>query len=131
MSLSMSTFAGISCYTFILCLILGAAEYFMRLCTERGWGSHLPDFIVLMAVWAGYVWLSNLFSSRIIHFDEYDMINLSAIALVCVSVVLFRGKMKIHFIPELFLNACGSQFCPAQVLPAYRLYLQICGFFLC
>jgi len=99
MSLSMSTVAEISCYAFILCLILGVMEYFSSLIDKRGWGAHLPDFILLMAVWAGYVWLSNLFSSRIIHVDEYDVINLLAIALVCVSVLLFGGNNDHSFHP--------------------------------
>jgi len=95
----MSTFADISCYAFILCLTLGVVEYFMRLIDNRGWGTHLPEFILLMAVWTGYVWLSNLFSSRIIHVDEYDIINLLAIALVCVSVPLFGGRNDNSFHP--------------------------------
>jgi hypothetical protein len=99
MSLSMSTFAEISCYAFILCLILGVMEYFSRLIDKRGWRTHLPDFILLMAVWAGYVWLSNLFSSRIIHVDEYDVINLSAIALVCIFVRLFGANNDHSFHP--------------------------------
>jgi hypothetical protein len=99
MSLSMSTFAEISCYAFILCLILGVVEYFVRSGDRRGWGAHLPGFILLTAVWAGYVWLSNLFSSRIIHVDEYDVINLLAIALVCVSVLLFGGNNDNSFHP--------------------------------
>lgn len=99
MSLSMSTVAEISCYAFILCLILGVMEYFSRLIDKQGWGAHLPDFILLLAVWAGYVWLSNLFSSRIIQIDEYDVINLSAIALVCVSVLLFGGNNDHSFHP--------------------------------
>jgi hypothetical protein len=74
-------------------------EYFSRLIDKRGWRPHLPDFILLMSVWAGYVWLSNLFSSRIIHFDECDAINLSAIFLVCLSVVLFGGKTDHLFHP--------------------------------
>jgi hypothetical protein len=99
MSLPMSTFAEISCYAFILCLILGVMEYFMRLIDSREWGTHFPEFILLMAVWAGYVWLSNVFSSRIISVDEYDVINLSAIALVCVSVRLFGGRDDNSFHP--------------------------------
>jgi hypothetical protein len=95
----MSTFAEISFYAIILCLFLGVAEYFMRLGDKRGWGANLPDFILLMTVWAGYVWLSNLFSSRIIHVDEYDVINLLAIALVCVSVLLFGGNNGNSFHP--------------------------------
>jgi len=95
----MSTVAEISCYAFILCLILGVMEYFSRLIDKRGWRTHLPDSILLMAIWAGYVWLSNLFSSRIIHVDEYDVINLLAIALVCVSVLLFGGNNDHSFHP--------------------------------
>ncbi len=92
MSPSMSTFLELSCYTLILCLILGIAEWFTKLFDERGWRTHLSDFILLMVVWAGYVWLSNLFGSRIIHLDEYDIINMLAIALVVVSVLLFGVK---------------------------------------
>ena len=62
-------------------------------------GEALPDFILLMAAWVGYVWLSNLFSSRVIYFDEFDAINLSAIFLVCLSVVLFGGKSDHSFHP--------------------------------
>ncbi len=99
MSFSMSTFAEISCYAFILCLVLGAMQYCMKLFDQGEWRTHLHDFILLMAVWAGYVWLSNLFSSRIIHVDEYDIVNLLAIALVCVSVLLFGGNNDNSFHP--------------------------------
>ncbi len=92
MSPSMSIFLELSCYTLILCLILGITEWFAKLIDERGWRTHLSDFVLLMVVWAGYVWLSNLFSSRIIHLDEYDIINMLAIALVVVSVLLFGVK---------------------------------------
>jgi hypothetical protein len=88
----MSTLAEISGIPFILCLILGVAKHFATLFNKREWGGHLPDFIELMAMWAGYVFLSNLFSSRIIHIDENDAINLLAISLVCLSVVVFRRK---------------------------------------
>jgi len=99
MSFSMSTFAEISCYAFILCLVLGAMEYFTRLFDKKGWRTDLPDFVLLLAVWAGYVWLSNLFSTRTIQVDEYDIINLLAIALVCVSVLLFGGRNDDSFYP--------------------------------
>lgn len=95
----MSTLAEISGYSFMLCLILGAAKHFVTVFNERGWGGHLPDFIELMVMWAGYVWLSNLFSSRIIYLDECDAINLLAIFLVCLSVVLFRRKDDHSFHP--------------------------------
>ena len=45
-----------------------------------------------MVMWAVYVWLSNLFDSRITCLDESDAINLLAIFLVCLSVTLFGGK---------------------------------------
>jgi len=67
--------------------------------SEREWSTHLPDFIELMVMWAVYVWLSNLFSSRIFHIDESDAINLLAIFLVCLSVALFRGKDDQAFYP--------------------------------
>jgi hypothetical protein len=95
----LSTLAEISGYPLILCLILGVANHFAALIDEREWGGHLPDFIELMAMWAGYVWLSNLFSSRIINLDECDTINLLAIFLVCLSVILFRGKDDHPFHP--------------------------------
>jgi hypothetical protein len=88
----MSMLAEISGIPFILCLILGVAKHFGTLLNEREWGGHLPDFIELLVMWVGYVWLTNLFSSRIICLDECDVINLLAIFLVCISVVLFGGK---------------------------------------
>jgi len=99
MSFSMSTFAELSYDTFLLCLIFGFVEFFMKMSDKKEWGTHLPDFLLLMAVWTGYVWLSNLFSSRIIHVDEYDIINLLAIALVCVYVPLFGGRNDNSFHP--------------------------------
>ena len=99
MSAFMSTLAEISGYPLILCLILGVAKYFVTLFDEQEWGWHLPDFIGLMVMWVGYVWLSNLFSSRITHLDEGDAINLMAIFLVCISVVLFRGGDDHSFHP--------------------------------
>jgi hypothetical protein len=95
----MSTLAEISGIPFLLCLILGAAKHFVTLFNEQEWGGHLPDFIELLLMWAGHVWLSNLFSSRIIHIDEGDAINLLAIFLVCLSVALFRGKDDQAFHP--------------------------------
>jgi hypothetical protein len=95
----LSTLAEISGYPLILCLILGVANHFAALIDEREWGEYLPYFIELMAMWAGYVWLSNLFSSRIIYLDECDTINLLAIFLVCLSVILFRGKDDHPFHP--------------------------------
>jgi hypothetical protein len=95
----MSTLAEISGIPFILCLILGAAKHFAMSFSEREWSTHLPDFIELMVMWAVYVWLSNLFSSRIFHIDESDAINLLAIFLVCLSVALFRGKDDQAFYP--------------------------------
>jgi hypothetical protein len=95
----LSTLAEISGYPLILCLILGAAKQFVTLFNEREWGMHLPDFIELLLMWAGYVWLSNLLNSRIIYLDECDAINLLAIFLVCLSVVLFRGKDDRPFHP--------------------------------
>ena len=87
----MCTLAEISGIPFILCLILGVAKHFATLFIEREWGGHLPDFMELLVMWAGYVWLSNLFSSRIIYIDESDAINLTALSLVGLSVALFRG----------------------------------------
>ena len=95
----MSTLAEISGYPFILCLILGVAKHFAMSFSEREWSTHLPDFIELMVMWAVYVWLSNLFDSRITFLDESDVINLQAIFLVCLSVVLFRGKDDQAFHP--------------------------------
>jgi hypothetical protein len=95
----MSTLAEISGYPLILCLILGVANHFAARIDEREWSERLPDFIQLMAMWLVYVWLSNVFSSRIIYFDECDAINLSAILLVCLSVVLFRGRDDHPFHP--------------------------------
>jgi hypothetical protein len=95
----MSTLAEISVYPFILCLILGVAKHVVALFNGREWSGHLPDFIELMAMWVGYVWLSNLFSSRITCLDESDAINLLAIFLVCLSVVLFGGKDDQAFHP--------------------------------
>jgi hypothetical protein len=95
----MSTLAEMSGIPFILLLILGVAKHFAPLFSEREWSIHLPDFIELMAMWVGYVWLSNLFSSRITHLDEGDAINLMAIFLVCISVVLFRGGDDHSFHP--------------------------------
>ena len=95
----MSTLAEISGYPFILCLILGVAKHFAMSFSEREWSMHLPDFIELMVMWAVYVWLSNLFSSRCIHIDENDAVNLLAIFLVCLSVALFRGKDDQAFHP--------------------------------
>jgi hypothetical protein len=95
----LSTLAEISCYSIILCLLLGLVKRFGTLFNERTWGGYLPDFIELMLMWAVYVWLSNLFSSRIIYLDECDAINLLAIFLVCLSVVLFRGKDDHSFHP--------------------------------
>ena len=40
MSSLMSTFAEISCYAFMLCLILGVMEYFSRVIDKKGWGKH-------------------------------------------------------------------------------------------
>ena len=88
----MSTLAEISCYSIILCLLLGVVKRFGTLFNEWKWGGHLPDFIELMLMWAVYVWLSNLFGSRITYLDESDAINLLAIFLVCLSVALFGGK---------------------------------------
>jgi len=95
----MSTLAEISGYPFILCLILGVAKHFAALINEREWSAHLPDFIELMVMWAVYVWLSNLFDSRITFLDESDAINLLAIFLVCLSVALFTGKDDQAFHP--------------------------------
>jgi hypothetical protein len=95
----LSTLAEISGYPLILCLILGVAHHYATLIEEREWGEHLPDFIELMVMWTGYVWLSNLFSSRITYLDENDAINLMALFLVCLSVVLFRGKDDHSFHP--------------------------------
>jgi len=53
----MSTLAEISGYPLILCLILGVAKYFVTLFDEQEWGWHLPDFIGLMAMCVGYVWI--------------------------------------------------------------------------
>lgn len=88
----MSTLAEISGIPFLLCLMLGVAKHFVTLFSGREWSAHLPDFIELMVMWAVYVWLSNLFSSRTACLDESDAINLLAIFLVCLSVVLFGGK---------------------------------------
>jgi hypothetical protein len=88
----MSTLAEISGIPFILCLILGVAKHFVTLFRGREWGRLMPDFIELMVMWALYVWLSNLFDSRITCLDDSDAINLLAIFLVCLSVVLFGGK---------------------------------------
>ena len=88
----MSTLAEMSGIPFILCLILGVAKHFAAQFSEREWATHLPDFIELMVMWAVYVWLSNLFDSRITCLDESDAINLLAIFLVCLSVTLFGGK---------------------------------------
>ena len=88
----MSTLAEISGIPFILCLILGVAKHYVTLFSEREWSVHLPDFIELMGMWMVYVWLSNVFGSRITFLDESDAINLLAILLICISVVLFGGK---------------------------------------
>ena len=88
----MSTLAEISCYPFILCLVLGVAKHFVTRFNERDLSVHLPDFIDLLAMWVGYMWLSNLFGRRAPCLDDCDVINLLAIFLVCLSVVLFRGK---------------------------------------
>jgi hypothetical protein len=88
----MSTLAEISCYSIILCLLLGVVKRFGTLFNEQKWGGHLHDFIELMLMWAVYVRLSNLFDSRITSLDESDALNLMAIFLVCLSVVLFRGE---------------------------------------
>lgn len=88
----MNTLAEISCYSIILCLLLGVVKRFGTLFNEWKWGGHLADFIELMVMWAVYVWLSNLFDSRITYLDESDAINLLAILLVCISVALFGGK---------------------------------------
>jgi|GEM_PF-1007321 len=95
----MSTLAEISGIPFILCLILGVAKHFATLFSGREWSAHLPDFIELMVMWALYVWLSNLLGSRISLLDESDAINLLSIFLVCLSVVLFRGKDDHTFHP--------------------------------
>lgn len=95
----MSTLAEISCYSIILCLLLGVVKRFGMLFNEWKWGGHLPDFIELMVMWAVYVWLSNLFDSRITYLDESDAINLLAIFLVCISVVLFGGKNDHSILP--------------------------------
>jgi hypothetical protein len=95
----MSTLAEISGIPFLLCLMLGVAKHFVTQFSEREWSAHLPDFMELLTMWAGYVWLSNLFSSRIIYLDECDAINLLAIFLVCLSVALFRGKDDQAFHP--------------------------------
>ena len=88
----MSALAEMSGIPFILCLILGVAKHFAAQFSAREWSAHLPDFIELMVMWAVYVWLSNLFDSRITCLDESDAINLLAIFLVCLSVTLFGGK---------------------------------------
>ncbi|MGE5844825.1 MAG: hypothetical protein ACM32K_07970, partial [Syntrophaceae bacterium] len=85
----MSTLAEISCYSIILCLLLGVVKRFGTFFNEWKWGGHLTDFVELMVMWAVYVWLSNLFDSRITYLDESDAINLLAIFLVCISVALF------------------------------------------
>jgi len=95
----MSMLAEISCYSIILCLLLGVVKRFGTLFNEWKWGGHLPDFIELMLMWAVYVWLSNLFGSRITYLDESDVLNLLAIFLVCLSVALFRGKDDQAFHP--------------------------------
>ena len=88
----MSTLAEMSGIPFILFLILGVAKHYVTLFSEREWSVHLPDFIELMGMWMVYVWLSNVFGSRITFLDESDAINLMAILLICISVVLFGGK---------------------------------------
>ena len=95
----MSTLAEISGLPFILCLIPGVAKHFVTLFNDRGWDGHFTDFIEWMVMWAGYVWLSNVFSKRIICIDESAVINLMAIFLVCLSVALFRGKDDQAFHP--------------------------------
>jgi hypothetical protein len=95
----MSTLAEISGIPFLLCLILGVAKHFVAQFGAREWSAHLPDFIELMVMWAVYVWLSNLFGNRVTCLDESDAINLLSIFLVCLSVVLFRGKDDHTFHP--------------------------------
>ena len=95
----MSTLAEISCYSIILCLLLGVVKRFGTLFNEWKWSGHLPDFIELLVMWAVYVWLSNLFDSRITYLDESDAINLLAIFLVCISVALFGGKNDHSILP--------------------------------
>ncbi len=95
----MSTLAEISCYSIILCLLLGGVKRFGTLFNEWKWDGHLTDFIELMVMWAVYVWLSNLFDSRITYLDESDAINLLAIFLVCLSVALFGGKNDHSILP--------------------------------
>jgi len=95
----MSTLAEISGIPFLLCLILGVAKHIVTQLSEWERSTHLPDFIELMVMWAVYVWLSNLFGSRVTCFDESDAINLLSIFLVCLSVVLFGGKDDHTFHP--------------------------------
>ncbi|MGE5799899.1 MAG: hypothetical protein ACM337_06185 [Syntrophaceae bacterium] len=95
----MSTLAEISCYSIILCLLLGVVKRFGTFFNEWKWGGHLTDFVELMVMWAVYVWLSNLFDSRITYLDESDAINLLAIFLVCISVALFGGKNDHSILP--------------------------------
>ncbi len=95
----MSTLAEISGIPFILFLILGVVKHFATLFSEREWSVHLPDFIELMGMWMVYVWLSNVFGSRITFLDESDAINLLAILLIGISVVLFGGKDDHSFDP--------------------------------
>jgi hypothetical protein len=95
----MSTLAEISSIPFILCLILGAAKHIVTQFSAREWSAHLPDCMELLVMWAVYVWLSNLFSSRITYLDESDVLNLLAIFLVCLSVALFRAKDDQAFHP--------------------------------